>query len=233
MRSKIITVLATAFLVIPAQGQMRGTVAVAPGSPGRGGLGLGFRGVRGGFHFGHRPGFNHRFYPAYFYPYGLFPDYGYDDPPQQAQPPVVVVQNTPPAQPAPTAEPLLIEWQGDHFVRMPLSDYASSHGQGTGPDYSEKNDHRLATENAKNPAPSSQEPAPATLVYRDGHQEQVTSYTIMGPVMYTRSDYWTSGSWNKKIPLAELDVPATLKLNQERGVNFRMPASPNEVVIRP
>jgi hypothetical protein len=30
-----------------------------------------------------------------------------------------------------------------------------------------------------------------------------------------------------------LDVPATLKLNQERGAKFSLPSGPNEVMIRP
>ena len=42
-----------------------------------------------------------------------------------------------------------------------------------------------------------------------------------------------SGSWTRKIQIADSDVPATLKLNQERGLKFVLPASPNEVVMRP
>ena len=71
------------------------------------------------------------------------------------------------------------------------------------------------------------------LVFRDGRQENVSSYTIIGKVLYTNADYWTTGSWTKKIQLADLDLPATLKLNQERGANFVLPAGPNEVVMRP
>ena len=51
--------------------------------------------------------------------------------------------------------------------------------------------------------------------------------------MYATSDYWSSGTWSKKIQLADLDVPSTVKLNQERGVKFKLPTSPNEVIIRP
>ena len=73
---------------------------------------------------------------------------------------------------------------------------------------------------------------PAVLVYRDGHEEEVKSYTIIGKTLYTSANYWTSGSWTRKVELADLDVPATLKLNQERGSKFSLPSGPQEVVIR-
>jgi hypothetical protein len=70
------------------------------------------------------------------------------------------------------------------------------------------------------------------LAFRDGHKEEVGSYTIVDGTMYTKADYWTSGSWTRKIQITDLDLPATLKLNKERGVNFALPAGPYEVVIR-
>ena len=33
--------------------------------------------------------------------------------------------------------------------------------------------------------------------------------------------------------ISELDLPATLKLNQARGANFAMPSRPGEVMMRP
>ena len=73
---------------------------------------------------------------------------------------------------------------------------------------------------------------PAVLVFRDGRQEEVKSYTIIGETLYASANYWTSGSWTRKIEIADLDVPATLKLNQERGSKFNLPSGPQEVVIR-
>ena len=55
----------------------------------------------------------------------------------------------------------------------------------------------------------------------------------MNGVIYAKADYWTSGSWTTQIQVADLDVPATLRLNQERGLKFVLPAGPNEVVTRP
>jgi len=36
-----------------------------------------------------------------------------------------------------------------------------------------------------------------------------------------------------EIQIADLDLPATLKQNQDRGVRFELPSGPDEVMIRP
>jgi hypothetical protein len=153
----------------------------------------------------------------------------------------VIVPAAAPAQPASPAvplEPLLIEWQGDHFERMTLSSKAGS-GKDA-PDYSAKSGQSFAGASALSSQgrkvaeqPPRRELPPAVLVFRDGRKEEVSSYTIMSGTIYSNEDYWTSGSWTKKIQIADLDVPATLKLNQERGLNFVLPGGPNEVVTRP
>jgi hypothetical protein len=73
----------------------------------------------------------------------------------------------------------------------------------------------------------------AVLVFRDGHKEEIGKYVIVSGTIYTSSDYWNSGSWTRKVQIADLDVPATLKLNQERGAKFALPSGPNEVMMRP
>jgi hypothetical protein len=70
------------------------------------------------------------------------------------------------------------------------------------------------------------------LVFRDGHKEEIRKYIIEGTTIYIRTNSWSYGSWTRKIQVAELDVPATLELNQERGAKFSLPSSPNEVMIR-
>jgi hypothetical protein len=66
-----------------------------------------------------------------------------------------------------------------------------------------------------------QEPAPATvLVFRDQHREEISNYAIVGQ---TLSSF--SGQRTKKIPLADLDVVATQKANDDRGVTFRAPGA--------
>ena len=57
------------------------------------------------------------------------------------------------------------------------------------------------------------------LVFKDGHQSTVMNYAIVGSTLYDLSD-----GRAKKVALAELDLPATVKQNDERGVEFRLPA---------
>ncbi len=131
------------------------------------------------------------------------------------------------AQAAP--EPLLLEWHGDHWVRV------TSQGQsatGAQPDYSERSNGRSAPSERNSAGQPPRELPPAVLVFRDGRNEEVSSYIIVGGTMYTKADYWTSGSWTKEIRIVDLDLPATLRLNQERGVQFALPAGPHEVVMR-
>lgn len=61
---------------------------------------------------------------------------------------------------------------------------------------------------------------PTVLVFRNGHQQEVTNYAIMGDSVYV----FDKGS--KKIALADLDVPATVKANDDRGLEFKVPATP-------
>jgi hypothetical protein len=60
---------------------------------------------------------------------------------------------------------------------------------------------------------------PATvLVFRDQHKQEIQNYAIIGQTL------WSFGSpRNEKIPLSNLDLPATLKANDERGVSFHVP----------
>ncbi len=68
---------------------------------------------------------------------------------------------------------------------------------------------------------------PVVLVWRDGRQTQVRRYAIIGPTLF---DY-TNPRSTKKIALDELDLDATLAVNQQHGVVFRIPATANEVAV--
>jgi hypothetical protein len=60
---------------------------------------------------------------------------------------------------------------------------------------------------------------PATvLVYRDGHKIEVENYAIAGDTLFE-----FSGNLTHKILLADLDLAATQKTNDERGVDFQIP----------
>jgi hypothetical protein len=232
----VIAILAVVISTSPLVAQIRGAGA-ATGAPLTGGvMGHGGAGSLGHFHHGRASGSGSILLP---YPY-YYSDFGYDTP-ESAPPQVVIVPAAAPAQPASPAvplEPLLIEWQGDHFERMTLSSKAAGSGQGGAPDYSASQTlpgpSAVSSQARKVVAqPPRRELPPAVLVFRDGRKEEVSSYTIMSGTIYSNADYWTSGSWTKKIQIADLDVPATLKVNQERGLNFVLPGGPNEVVTRP
>jgi len=77
------------------------------------------------------------------------------------------------------------------------------------------------------PSGSTQRPAsdppspiiPATvLVFRDQHQQEVQNYAIVGQTLWNFASQHT-----QKIPLADLDLAATVKANDDRGVTFRLP----------
>jgi len=58
------------------------------------------------------------------------------------------------------------------------------------------------------------------LVFKDGHHSDVFNYAIVGDTLF---DF--SGGRSRKILLADLDLPATQKANDDRGVDFEIPAS--------
>jgi hypothetical protein len=141
-----------------------------------------------------------------------------------------------PAQAAPPERPphpLLLERQGDQWVQVTGYSQSPAPAQTTPPKTVEATHLRAVMPSRNEAAEPPRKLPPAVLVFRDGHEEELKSYTIIGKTLYTSADYWTSGSWTRKIEIANLDVPATLKLNQERGSNFSLPSGPQEVVIRP
>lgn len=63
-------------------------------------------------------------------------------------------------------------------------------------------------------------PQPATvLVFKDGHRAEVQNYAIVGDTLFDFAD-----GRAHKILLADLDLPATRKANDARGVDFQVPA---------
>jgi len=64
-------------------------------------------------------------------------------------------------------------------------------------------------------------PQPDTvLVFKDGHEVEIANYAIVGTTLYDLSQ---DRRW--KIGLSELDLPATIKENDSRGLDFQLPAS--------
>ena len=81
-------------------------------------------------------------------------------------------------------------------------------------------------ESALQPAaePTPPEPVvaqPSTLlIFRDGHQAELQNYAIVGDTLFDLAD-----NRSHKIQLADLDLPATRKANDARGVDFQVPAT--------
>jgi hypothetical protein len=63
--------------------------------------------------------------------------------------------------------------------------------------------------------PPEEKPLPAVLVYRDGHRAEVENFAILGKTLWVFGKQTT-----RRIPLADLDLDATQKANDERGVDF-------------
>jgi len=65
------------------------------------------------------------------------------------------------------------------------------------------------------------EAVPATvLIFRDQHKQEVQNYAIVGQTLWNFAPEHT-----QKIPLSDLDLPATTKANDEHGVAFRLPGA--------
>ena len=208
----------TLLLALSAPG-LFAQISISGHSAGRGSIGIsGARSHGRGFgdgmrrnRFGRNPFFfgDPYFYSDYYDSYGS--DYPSPPPaPQPAPAPQVQVTNEP------LPDPVLLELRGNQWVRV--TDFGGTFGP---------------VSISSQASAVQKETPPAVLVYRDGHTENVSSYSIIGPLIYTKADYWTEGSWTRKIQIADLNIPATLKQNQQRGVKFELPSGPNEVVIRP
>jgi hypothetical protein len=62
--------------------------------------------------------------------------------------------------------------------------------------------------------------SPTVLVFRDQHRQEVRNYAIVGSTLWNFAPAHT-----EKIALAQLDLPATEKVNEDRGITFRVPGS--------
>ena len=179
---------------------------------------------------------HHRFARPFSLGFPLWPDYL---PSNETAPSVIIVQApaAPVEKPATKSEepksaaPLLIEWQGDRYVRRTP---AAANPRTDQPDYiADAKPAGTTSAVTTNHVAQQAEALPTTFIFRDGHREQSSDYSIISGVIYARLDYWTTGQWSKQIRLSDLDLPATFKANQDLGVKFRIPSAPNEVVTRP
>jgi hypothetical protein len=210
-RCLTIAAFVAALLALPAWGQMRG------GRMGGSGFRSGFapRGrmfVHGGFGFrphsrfffprnrfssGSRFFFGGSFFagPAYYPAYG-----GYPYP--------VAVQTAPP----PAYYPDEYAEQGD--LRRDVDALSGKVDR-----LREDVDARLPVPRPPSKTRAEAAPEPATvLVFKDHHTREVQNYAVVGGTLWVFSE-----QRSEKISLSTLDVDATAKLNDERGVDFRLP----------
>lgn len=221
---------------LPADAQ--GRPGSAPARPGH--FASGRHGQAPPFISPRRDRFDHRGRGVYnnglFYYPGLFQeDYDSGEPEEHPVQPIIVqpaAAAQPQQLPPKVIEPLVLEIRNGQWTRVPVGSEVSASAPSSPANAVES---RVPPAAARTDAGASGEAAelpPALLVFRDGHQEQVRNYMIQGNDLYTNADYWSTGSWTRKIPLVDLDIPATLKLNADRSTRFNLPRSPNQVVVR-
>jgi len=158
------------------------------------GFGGGFSGNRG---FGQRPGFRSRGFRRYYYPgYGYYwPYYGYYG------------WNYP------------YDYYSSDAYQQPYPQQPTVVVVDPKPDEERYGDHSFdSSQQAKAPPAPPEEQEPTLLVFRDGHQQEIRNYAIVGPMLW---DFGAKGT--HKIPLSDLDLDTTRKLNDERGVEFVLP----------
>jgi len=176
----------------------------------------GIRRQAGSSYYNRRPNYRSSFRRRLSYPYGLYYPYaGY------------------------------YPWYGDGFDYQ--SDYQNQNDGQTADAYADSNypgpyredsglqrdvqtlsgkiDRLQAEAEARNHPKTETEPATA-LVFRDQHVEEVHNYAIAGGTLWVLNDQAA-----KKIPLAQLDIPATVKMNDDRGVDFQVPGPALQLMI--
>jgi len=105
--------------------------------------------------------------------------------------------------------------------QTPSADYSNEEQQQR-PEYS--------AENVPPPPPATsapQEPlkqAAVTLVFKDGHTQQVRNYAMTATTLYVLDEVASSGR-RLEIPLSSLDFQATQRANHQAGVDFALPAN--------
>jgi hypothetical protein len=120
-------------------------------------------------------------------------------------------------------------YSSDSYQNYPAYDsnaYADNDRQQAAIDRLEAEVDRLSQErearesqgsNASQARPKSVSP-PTELVFRDKHTEEVQNYAIVGQT------FWILNAEKaRRIPIAQLDIPATEKANEDRGVDFQLP----------
>jgi hypothetical protein len=159
-----------------------------------------------GSHFGSFP----VFVPVYTYPYA----YGYPGfYPETATPSEADFQ-----QPEPEPPALTVFEHRSTYRPPPVDRSASRDYQRSEESTAAARERRDVEERATEPEEKVADQSPTILVFRDGHQLEIGNYAIQGDTIYN-----LGGSGPRKIKLSELDLGKTVRLNDERGNEFRLP----------
>lgn len=149
-------------------------------------------------HRGHwRNNFGGAYVYAYPYPVYAYPDQGEDQGPDQAQ----EQQAEPPA-------PMVYDPRTQ--LRPAPNPTPADHPQDSAP----------LTPGNHNMSPVADEQIPVLIVYKDGHEQEIQNYAIVGDTLYDLGNFVAH-----KIKLADLDLKQTIQKNEQRGVEFNVPAS--------
>ena len=227
MRSRLsVAALVAVFAVTPAWAQMRAgrpSVGVArPGMAARGPIMVSRRpvfapGPRLGVHFAtgfRQPFFPHRFHHRRFFfvnfpwwSYAYYPGYAYSYPPYG------------------DVSSSYDSSRAYYDQNRELADEVSRLS-----DEVERLRDQVETRSLAPPSPA-QPPTPSqpqaarpdahtstVLVFRDKRIQEVQNYAVVGPTLWIFDEMRA-----RKVAVAELDIPATAQLNDERGVEFRLP----------
>lgn len=149
------------------------------------------------------------FFPVYVpYTYPVYP--GIVDQQPETQPVDVEDESEPPAR--------TIYERRSRTAPPPVTEPKDESRYGT--HYLDTREHPAVPTAEASQKPDVRDEVPIVLIYRDGHQREVKNYAIVGNTLYDLGTFVA-----QKIPLAELDLKATLKANEDRGVEFSLPAS--------
>jgi hypothetical protein len=154
------------------------------------GFGFGF----GGFGFGGFGAFGF-WGPSLWWP-PIFADYYYP-PLYYAPPPPTVV-----AAPSPSGDPELYRRLDD--LSNQVADLRA--------------EQQAANNVPRPPTAEAQPTSTTTLIFRDGHREDVNNYAVVDGTVWV-----FNAERARKIPLSALDVDATRSVNESRGVEFGAP----------
>ena len=88
-------------------------------------------------------------------------------------------------------------------------------------------EEREARESQGSQSKSKPDSQSTELVFRNKRTEEVQNYAIVGQTFWVFSEQRA-----RKIPLADLDIPATKKANDDRGVEFAIPGEAQDSVSK-